>query len=74
MTPAPVRDCAYAAGVQPGTLRIWVLRGHISPPVGGMYDLDEILEWSDRRSHRHAVSARHQRHTERVRCKSAGVV
>ena len=57
---------AFAAGVQVATLRKWVQRGHISAPVGGLYDLDEILAWSERRSHRHAVSARHQRGTRRV--------
>lgn len=33
---------AYAAGVQTATLRQWVRRGHISPPVHGCYDLDEV--------------------------------
>lgn len=61
---------AYAAGVQPGTLRQWVRRGHISPPVNGRYDLAEILSWSDRRSYRHAVAARHQRHTRRATCET----
>lgn len=74
MSSAPAELAAYCADVRPGTLRIWVKRGHISPPIDGMYDLDEILEWSDRRSHRHAVSARHQRHTRRDRCKNPAVV
>jgi hypothetical protein len=62
---------AYAADVQPGTLRQWARRGHISPPdADGCYDLTEILAWSEKRSHRHAVSARHQRHTRRVLAES----
>lgn len=56
---------AYAAEVQPGTLRQWVARGHIPAPVNGLYDLTAILAWTEQRSHRHAVSARHQRHTRR---------
>lgn len=66
---------AYAANVQVGTLRQWVRRGHISQPdPHGCYDLTEILAWSEKRSHRHAVSARHQRHTIRDRCVSDQVV
>jgi hypothetical protein len=57
---------AYAAGVQPGTLRVWVHRGHISAPVNGCYDLAEILAWADRRSTSHAVAARHGRNTPRT--------
>lgn len=68
--PALPAVAAYAAGVQPATLRQWVARGHISPPVDGCYDLTEILAWSEKRSQRHAVSARHQRHTTRSRCDS----
>lgn len=59
---------AYAAGVQVGTLRVWVNRGHISPPIDGCYDLIEILAWSDTRSHRHAVAARYHRHSARRPC------
>jgi len=57
---------AYAAEVQPATLRKWVQRGHISPPVNGLYDLEEILAWSDRRCHSRAVNARYQRGSRRV--------
>jgi len=57
---------AYAAQVQPATLRRWVARGNISAPVNGLYDLEEILDWSDKRSHRHAVSARYQRGSRRA--------
>lgn len=46
MTLAVARVAAYAAGVQPGTLRQWVKRGHISAPVGGLYDLAEIEAFS----------------------------
>lgn len=65
--PALPNVAAYAAGVQVATLRQWVARGHITAPVDGCYDLIEILAWSDTRSHRHAVSARHQRYTTRLR-------
>ena len=35
-------DAAHAAGIRPDTLRQWVRRGHIEPPVAGRYDLVEI--------------------------------
>lgn len=46
-------------------LHTWVYRGHISAPIEGCYDLAEILDWSEHRSHRHAYAARHQRNTTR---------
>jgi len=58
-------DAAAAAEVQPGTLRVWVHRGQIRAKADGRYDIAEIIAWSARRSHRHAVSARHQRGTKR---------
>jgi predicted site-specific integrase-resolvase len=42
----PPSEAAAAAGVQPGTLRLWVKRGHISPPVDGCYNLAEIEAYS----------------------------
>lgn len=45
-TPA---EAAFEAGVQVATLRQWVRREHISPPVNGRYDLDEIEKYSARR-------------------------
>lgn len=48
---------AYAAGVQIATLRKWVRRGHISPPVDGLYDLTEIADWIERRDQHHAKIA-----------------
>ena len=52
--PAPMlalpRVAAVAANVQPATLRQWVHRGHIPPPVDGLYDLAAILAYLDRRS------------------------
>lgn len=68
------RVAAYAAEVQVATLRVWVRRGHISPPVDGLYDLVEILAWSDSRSHRHAVAGRYTRHTRRDRCERSSDV
>lgn len=62
--PALPSVAAYAAGVQTATLRQWVRRGHISPPVDGCYDLDEILVYSDERNARHfhrAVAGRTRR-------------
>lgn len=47
--PALPAVAAYAAGVQVATLRQWVRRGHIPPPVNGLYDLVAIEAYSARR-------------------------
>ena len=55
---------AYAAGVQVSTLRKWVQRGHIPPPVNGLYDLEEIERYSvlrDTRNFHRAVAGRRRR-------------
>lgn len=64
--PALPRVAAYAAGVQVGTLRQWVRRGHISPPgEDGCYDLNEIAAYSTKRDQgtrfRQAVACRRRR-------------
>lgn len=38
-------DAALIAHVQPGTVRMWVARGHIHRYRGGMVDLLEIQEY-----------------------------
>lgn len=40
---------AYAADVGVATLRQWARRGHISPPVDGCYDLNEIAAYTEKR-------------------------
>lgn len=52
MTAAPVVSqalpavAAYCAGVQVATLRQWVYRGHISAPVDGLYNLNEVQQYA----------------------------
>lgn len=55
--PALPNVAAYAAGVQPKTLRQWVRRGQISDTVRGCYDLAEILAWVETRDQHHAKIA-----------------
>lgn len=55
---------AFAAGVQRGTLRKWVRRGHISDAVRGCYDLAEIFDWlENHRDQHHARIAEHRYNT-----------
>jgi hypothetical protein len=56
MTLVPATLAAHSADVRPGTLRQWARRGHISPPTGGLYDLDEITTWIDQ--HRNTARSR----------------
>lgn len=62
----PAHLAAYAADVQPATLRTWVNRGHISPPDHDGYDLGEITAWIDRRNpaRARALRIRHARSHE----------
>lgn len=64
-------DAAAAAGVLPGTVRQWVLRGRIHP-VGSQYDLEEIEEYCWQRDQTHAgraLSGRRRRgETRRQSC------
>lgn len=62
--PALPSVAAFAAGVKVDTLRKWVRRGHISPPVNGCYDLHEIQDWIDnRRDPHHAKIAENRYNT-----------
>lgn len=62
----PARLAATAADVQPATLRQWVRRGHINPPINGLYNLTEIEAHSARRDastrYQQALAARRRRH------------
>jgi predicted site-specific integrase-resolvase len=63
-TLAVPRVAAYAAGVQVDTLRKWVRRGHISPPIRGCYDLEEITNWlENHRDQHHAKIAENRYNT-----------
>lgn len=66
-----LNDAALAAGVLPGTIRQWVRRQRIKPPVGGRwYCLEEIEAYSYRRDLEHggaALSGRRRRGETRRR-------
>lgn len=60
---------AKIAGVQPATLRQWVKRGHIPPPVDGLYDMAMIIEYCahrDQHDFRRALAGRVRRGERRV--------
>jgi hypothetical protein len=55
----PLELAAHHAGVKPGTIRLWVHRGHIRRYDDG-YDLAEITAWIGRRNRRKVRTTRAQ--------------
>lgn len=60
----PLELAAFAAGVQPGTVRKWVRRGHIPEPVDGLFDMVAIADWVESGRDRHHAAIAHARYRD----------